>query len=87
MPLQIYNLEDSSSSGMNTLQIYIFLIFVCFCAVFIYESASFILNVFLCLCVYYSISEYYEHGHGTSDESYNSYGKCGLLAVKKKFVS
>lgn len=29
----------------------------------------------LMFSVWFSISEYYEYGHGTSDESYNNYGK------------
>lgn len=27
------------------------------------------------LFIYFSISEYYEYGHGTNDEAYNNYGK------------
>ena len=28
--------------------------------------------------VFHSISEYYEYGHGSNDETYNSYGECYL---------
>lgn len=34
------------------------------------------------VCVCYSVPEYYDYGHGTSEEAYDSYGKVSSVFSK-----